>query len=424
MAAAVLQAPLLLPPLPASKSSSGLLAGAAAGAASVSAVVPGRVSGVLGFPARREIGDCYIWGGWSGEDGRLSGGSARPVLLHHTHTLDVIQVAASGAPGAQHAALLTRGGEVYTWGSGAGGKLGHGTSSSVAAPQQVVRLFGKGAVAVACGHTYTAAVLRDGGLYTWGTGLGGQLGLGEQSGPTQLWPARVHLSRPPCPQERVESVACGPYHLAAISSAGVLYTWGDGLFGKLGHGSHDSCAAPRAVDALRGSRVVGVSCGWWHTAAVAVPRGGGGVAVRQRRRTAGGSRAGAGSSGSDADASDSSAAGDGGPRGGGGGDWGGGGGGCVGGALFTWGGDFTWQLRGKRDHHHGCLGHGDLAGRLVPTQVLGEDDVRQVVCGRNFTVALNGIGQVLQMGSTGAVRAGPLPRRSGGNRGRPPNIAS
>jgi len=26
-----------------------------------------------------------------------------------------------------------------------------------------------------------------------------------------------------------------------------------------------------------------------------------------------------------------------------------------------------------------------------------------VVCGRNFTVALNGIGQVLQMGSTGAV---------------------
>lgn len=44
-------------------------------------------------------------------------------------------------------------------------------------------------------------------------------------------------------------------------------------------------------------------------------------------------------------------------------------GGAVGVALYTWGGDFTWQLRGNRDS---CL------GRLVPTQALGEDDARQV----------------------------------------------
>jgi hypothetical protein len=52
--------------------------------------------------------------------------------------------------------------------------------------------------------------------------------------------------------------------------------------------------------------------------------------------------------------------------------------GDVGGGLFTWGGDFTWQQRGKRDHHEGCLGLGDLAGRLVPTMVKGEDDIKQV----------------------------------------------
>jgi hypothetical protein len=52
----------------------------------------------------------------------------------------------------------------------------------------------------------------------------------------------------------------------------------------------------------------------------------------------------------------------------------------VGGALYTWGGDFSWvepgELRGggrgKRDNHKGCLGHGDLEGRLLPTPVAGE----------------------------------------------------
>lgn len=65
---------------------------------------------MLGFPTRRELGDCYIWGAWgpqslaasassddlrgSGEAPAARGGcsSTYPVLLHHTHTLDVVQV--------------------------------------------------------------------------------------------------------------------------------------------------------------------------------------------------------------------------------------------------------------------------------------------------------------------------------------------
>jgi alpha-tubulin suppressor-like RCC1 family protein len=77
----------------------------------------------------------------------------------------------------------------------------------------------------------------------------------------------------------------------------------------------------------------------------------------------------------------------------------------MGGALFTWGGDFSWsRSQSWNDDHQGALGHGDLDGRLVPTQVLGEDDVRQVAAGRGFTIALNGLGQVLQMGATGAIK--------------------
>jgi alpha-tubulin suppressor-like RCC1 family protein len=55
---------------------------------------------------------------------------------------------------------------------------------------QVARLAGKGTAAVACGHSYTAAVLMDGTLHTWGTGLGGQLGLGPNV-MTAVWPTRI-----------------------------------------------------------------------------------------------------------------------------------------------------------------------------------------------------------------------------------------
>lgn len=67
-------------------------------------------------------------------------------------------------------------------------------------------------------------------------------------------------------------VSCGPYHTAAITCDGQLFTWGNGLFGKLGHGSSRSEYSPRRVAAFEGYCVTQVSCGWWHTAAVAAPR--------------------------------------------------------------------------------------------------------------------------------------------------------
>ncbi|KXZ53218.1 hypothetical protein GPECTOR_7g1111 [Gonium pectorale] len=79
------------------------------------------------------------------------------------------------------------------------------------------------------------------------------------------------------------------------------------------------------------------------------------------------------------------------------------------GALYTWGGDFSWletpNPSGKRDHNNGCLGHGDKEGRLLPTRVRGDLDkhgVVQVTCGWSMTVALSADGRVYQMGATGA----------------------
>ena len=58
-----------------------------------------------------------------------------------------------------------------------------------------------------------------------------------------------------------------------VSSSGMLFTWGDGFCGKLGHGTVDSHSSPRVVEALKGRNVLQVSCGTWHTACIAEERG-------------------------------------------------------------------------------------------------------------------------------------------------------
>ena len=45
-------------------------------------------------------------------------------------------------------------------------------------------------------------------------------------------------------------VSCGPFHCAAVSSDGRLFTWGEGFGGKLGHGDQGNRSHPALVQAL------------------------------------------------------------------------------------------------------------------------------------------------------------------------------
>jgi alpha-tubulin suppressor-like RCC1 family protein len=83
----------------------------------------------------------------------------------------------------------------------------------------------------------------------------------------------------------VKSVSASRSHVAALAADGALFTWGENYFGALGVGrseleltetstsssfaGEDARATPTLVEALIGKRVTSVSCGRWHTAAVA-----------------------------------------------------------------------------------------------------------------------------------------------------------
>ena len=77
-------------------------------------------------------------------------------------------------------AVLATDGSVYTWGRGGYGRLGHGDQETHEVPRLVTALRGIHVTYIACGFAFSAAVTSERGVYTWGTGDCGRLGLGDE----------------------------------------------------------------------------------------------------------------------------------------------------------------------------------------------------------------------------------------------------
>ena len=71
------------------------------------------------------------------------------------------------ACGNYHNATVSSNGEVFTWGWGGDGQLGHGDSNDRRVPTKVEIPEGEVVVKVACGSYHTVAVTRTGKLFTW-----------------------------------------------------------------------------------------------------------------------------------------------------------------------------------------------------------------------------------------------------------------
>ena len=79
--------------------------------------------------------------------------------------------------GATHTVVWTEGGEVFTFGHGNDGQLGHGGTGDELVPRMVESLAGKKVMGAAAGGAHTVA-WTAGEVYTFGSGRHGNLGHG------------------------------------------------------------------------------------------------------------------------------------------------------------------------------------------------------------------------------------------------------
>jgi E3 ubiquitin-protein ligase HERC4 len=80
--------------------------------------------------------------------------------------------------GACHCMALSTGYRLYTWGNGNSGRLGHNSSISEAKPKMVRAFEDIKIIFISAGYSCSAAISSQNELYTWGNGSHGKLGHG------------------------------------------------------------------------------------------------------------------------------------------------------------------------------------------------------------------------------------------------------
>ncbi|KAH7441352.1 hypothetical protein KP509_03G034500 [Ceratopteris richardii] len=176
---------------------------------------------------------------------------------------DIIHIAASDF----HTAFLTSEGEIYTTGSNESGQLGTNLAENSFFPEPVAALDTQIIIHVDCGQGHTVAVTDAGALASWGAAEFGQLGQREAVDVlTVAHPRILKGSR----ELHFVRVACGSSHTLALTGSGSVYSFGQGVFGALGHGNTESCSTPVLIDGLWGFGVVQIACGENHSLALSV----------------------------------------------------------------------------------------------------------------------------------------------------------
>uniref|UniRef100_A0A4W5JJU6 X-linked retinitis pigmentosa GTPase regulator n=1 Tax=Hucho hucho TaxID=62062 RepID=A0A4W5JJU6_9TELE len=171
--------------------------------------------------------------------------------------------------GYHHSAFVTVDGDLYTFGESGNGRLGvfPDQLANHRVPQRVESIQDP-VIQVSCGGEHTVALTKD-NVYAFGRGQHGQLGHG-----TFLFEAPLPKALDHFRNGRVSHVTCGENHTAVITDSGILYTFGDGRQGKLGLGEENftNQFRPTLCPRFLKYSVQSVACGGSHMLVLAMPR--------------------------------------------------------------------------------------------------------------------------------------------------------
>jgi alpha-tubulin suppressor-like RCC1 family protein len=159
-------------------------------------------------------------------------------------------------------------GTVWAWGMNRYGQMGNGTVNPLGGPQVTVPVLVSNSlpggpinnpVQVTCGYQFGAALTTNGTVWTWGGGAHGELGQGSSIN-SSYYPAQVPGLT------NITSISAGWFHIVGVKSDGTVWAWGNNSNGELGDGT--TVNRWNAIQVLNVSNAIAASGGDSHSSAL------------------------------------------------------------------------------------------------------------------------------------------------------------
>lgn len=187
--------------------------------------------------------------------GRSQGSSTScPIsLVRFPHKVDIVAISA----GSRHTLALSSTGQVYSWGWGLLGQLGHGNFMSLNTPSLIDYFQSSDkhiqVSTISAGGMHSGCIDTSGHLYTWGSHSYGQLGVGVLSPDDccKKYPTVVKVKASEgalliddgsAELVKFTRIACGGMHTVAVTDSGEVYCWGRPDSGQTGYSEWNQMA--------------------------------------------------------------------------------------------------------------------------------------------------------------------------------------
>jgi alpha-tubulin suppressor-like RCC1 family protein len=154
------------------------------------------------------------------------------------------------ACGHDNSAVITSESKVYVWGSNTSNKLGIKSQNPYEfAPKLLEELHSIEKISL--GHNHSAAINTNKELFTWGHGFFGQLGHGGTNSIST--PKKVEYM-----YTKFHKVKCGYYHTCAIDNKKKIYIWGRKKYNLSSDKDKDK---PEPIDEFKNQSIKSIQVG-------------------------------------------------------------------------------------------------------------------------------------------------------------------
>ncbi|XP_006644799.1 ultraviolet-B receptor UVR8 isoform X1 [Oryza brachyantha] len=214
----------------------------------------------------QEEGAAWAWSWGAGTDGQLGNGGfqdhhlPQPLLFPLRCRGRVSFVAGGGA----HAIALTGDGEVFTWGRGTHGQLGHGDMENIPHPKFVKFFENYSITCVSAGWNHSGFATDSGQLFMCGDGSFGQLGAGDNH------PRNLPFEVAYFTTKHVVRVAFGMRHSLVLLKDNSVYGFGSARRGQIGRCARNQkfYNVPKLIDGFPNCKIGNIYANGDHSAAL------------------------------------------------------------------------------------------------------------------------------------------------------------